>query len=43
LSLSTKLTAEPLQMDVLIIKKEKDIDIKKNIAAIFQRSMKTYG
>ncbi|GHV48746.1 hypothetical protein AGMMS49546_39450 [Spirochaetia bacterium] len=31
-----QLTAEPLRMDVLIIKKEKDVVIKKNIASIFK-------
>jgi hypothetical protein len=32
-----QLTAEPLQMDVLIIKKHRDIALDKNIAAIFRR------
>ena len=31
------LTSEPLRMDVLIIKKEQDVVIQKNIAAIFKR------
>jgi hypothetical protein len=30
------LTTEPLRVDVLIIKKEKDVTIEKNIAAIFR-------
>jgi hypothetical protein len=33
-----QLTAEPLRMDILIIKKEKDVVIEKNIAAIFKKS-----
>jgi hypothetical protein len=32
-----QLTAEPLRMDILIIKKEKDVVIKKNIASIFKK------
>jgi len=32
-----QLTTEPLRMDLLIIKKDKDIPIEKNIAAIFRR------
>ena len=32
-----QLTTEPLRMDLLIIKKDKDIPIKKNIAAIFRK------
>jgi hypothetical protein len=32
-----QLTAEPLKMDILIIKKEKDVVIDKNIASIFRK------
>ena len=32
-----QLTTEPLRIDVLIIKKEKDVVIKKNIAQIFKQ------
>jgi hypothetical protein len=32
-----QLTAEPQRMDVIIIKKSKDIEIKKNIASIFRK------
>jgi len=32
-----QLTTEPLHMDLLIIKKDKDINIEKNIAEIFRR------
>jgi hypothetical protein len=32
-----QLTAEPLKMDILIIKKEKDIKLEKNIASLFRK------
>jgi hypothetical protein len=36
-SFEVPLTAQPLKMDVLIIKKEKDVVIEKNIATIFRK------